>query len=71
MRPIHLKKSYYSNNLIVHGTIQIWMVVAKQLKLRALSFTLPISANPLFTPLIMHGDFDQWEDFGLYCIRGL
>jgi len=71
MSPIHLKKSYYSYNLIIHRTIQIWRQISKQLKLRKLSFTLPISANPSFTPSIVNGDFDRWKEFGLHRVGDL
>ncbi|KAF3847910.1 hypothetical protein F7725_020938, partial [Dissostichus mawsoni] len=62
MSPVRLKKSYYNNNLIIHNTIQIWRQITKQLKLRALSFHVPLSSNPLFTPSIMDGTFDRWRE---------
>ena len=71
MSPIHLKKSYYSYNPIIHSTIQIWRQISKQLKLRKLSFTLPIAANPSFTPSIINGGFDRWKEFGLYSVGDL
>ena len=71
MSPIHLKKSCYSFNPIIHSTIQIWRQISKQLKLRKLSFTLLISANPLFTPSTIDGGFDRWKELGLHSVGDL
>lgn len=65
------KQSFYNYNPTIHSTVQIWRQVEKQFKLRALSFTLLISANPSFTPSAMDGAFDQWRELGLCNAGGL
>ncbi|KAF3842393.1 hypothetical protein F7725_024344, partial [Dissostichus mawsoni] len=71
MSPVRLKKSYYNNNPIIHNTIQIWRQITNQLKLRALSFNVPLSSNPSFTPSIMDGTFDRWRELGMGSVGDL
>ncbi|KAF3842432.1 hypothetical protein F7725_024383 [Dissostichus mawsoni] len=71
MSPVRLKKSYYNNNPIIHNTIQIWRQITKQLKFRALSFNVPLSSNPSFTPSIMDGTFDRWRELGMGSVGDL
>lgn len=70
MSPIRLRKSYYSYNLVIHSIIQVWKHVAKQLKLRALSFT-NISKSDICYCSTVNGSFDQWKDLGLRCVGNL
>ncbi|KAF3845670.1 hypothetical protein F7725_002748 [Dissostichus mawsoni] len=50
---------------------RIWRQITKQLKLRALSFNVPLSSNPSFTPSIMDGTFDRWRELGMGSVGDL
>ena len=51
MSPTRLKKSHCDYNPVVHSSIQIWRQTVRHLKLRRLSFTLPLPVHHLLLQL--------------------
>lgn len=68
LSPIKIDKSVYKHNCIIHSTIRIWKQIKSKFSIKPLSFLLPISGNPSFTPSTMDAAFTKWRDLGLQTI---
>ncbi len=71
LSPIKIDKSVYKHNCIIHSTIRIWKQIKSKFSIKPLSFLLPISGNPSFTPSTMDAAFTKWRDLGLQTIGNL
>ncbi len=65
LSPIKIDTSVYNHNCIIHITICIWKQIKSKILIKPLSFLLPISWNPSFTPSTMDATFTKWRDLGL------
>lgn len=71
LSPIHLNKSMYEKNPIIHGTLRIWKQLKSTLKLRNFSLLLPSANNPSFKPSTLDTAFVQWENLGIKTLGDL
>ncbi len=65
LSPIKIDTSVYNHNCIINITICIWKQIKLKFVIKPLSFLLPISWNPSFTPSTMDATFTKWRDLGL------
>lgn len=71
LSPIKIDKSVYNHNCIINNTICIWKQIKSKFVIKPLSFLLPISGNPSFTPSTTDATFTKWRDLGLQTIGNL
>lgn len=65
------KKSRNNQNPFMRNTILIWQRISKYFRLRSLSFTLLISANPSFIPSVTDWAFERRKELGVYNVGDL
>lgn len=71
LSPVPVKRTCFKHNPIIHDTIRIWKQLRKHFKLNAVSFLLPIAANPTFTPSVLDGTFNTWKQIGICNVGNL
>ncbi len=69
LSPAPVNKICFKHNPVIYTLIRIWKQLRSHFKLKAISFLLPISANPSFTPSALDGAFATWKQLGI-CIVG-
>ena len=69
LSPIPVNRSCFKQNPVIYALIKIWKQLRNHFKLKAVSFLLPITANPSFTPSALDEAFSTWKQLGI-CIVG-
>ena len=70
LSPMPVIRTRFKHNPIIYDSIRIWKQLRKHFKLNAVSFLLPIAANPSFTPPVLDGAFTTCNVGNLY-IEGI
>ena len=63
--PTTVKKSCYSNSLVIHGTIRIWEQIKSYIKAPKMYTDTPICNNHYFIPGINDAAFFDWKQKGI------
>ena len=69
--PTTVKKSCYSNSLVIHGTIRIWEQIKSYIKAPKMYTDTPICNNHYFIPGINDAAFFDWKQKGIVNINDL
>ena len=66
---VPVNRSYFKHNPVIYALIKIWKQLRNHFKLKAVSFLLPITANPPFTPSALDEAYSTGKWLGI-CIVG-
>lgn len=69
LSPVPVNRSCFKHNPVIYALIRIWRQLRNHFKLKAVSFLLPITANPSFTPSVLDEAFSTWKRLGI-CVVG-